>query len=92
MDTLNIKSGWFRIAGVKFGWVKDGLDILGVGISIPSLTSPDGQSLTLKIEGTLYTLDKEEALAFVEKYNSIHWTGYGNKIAVVSKSLLDEKS
>ena len=33
MEKFIIKQGWFRSAGIKYNWVKDGFDVRGVGLA-----------------------------------------------------------
>jgi len=85
---VKINNKWFLAAGNVYGWVKDGYHVFGVGISNDYFCQFD--ELQVEIDGGLYTLDVNEAVLFIQKYDSIKKIK-GRTIGVVSKSLLQEK-
>lgn len=83
---IEIKSSWFQTAGDKYGWVKEGLEVYGVGVLLSKLD--EFKHLVLKIDGQEYYLDTGLAKLYISKYNSIFTTNSGYKVGVVSRSLL----
>lgn len=78
-----IKQGWFRSAGIKYNWVKEGFDIRGIGLAKHVLNGSEN----IVVEGTEYSLDRAEAEAFIRRFESFYKAG-GTLLGVVSKSLL----
>ena len=83
MEKFIIKQGWFRSAGIKYNWVKDGFDVRGIGLAKHVLNSNEN----IVVEGTEYSLDRAEAEAFIRRFESFYKAG-GTLLGVVSKSLL----
>ena len=83
MEKFIIKQGWFRSAGIKYNWVKDGFDVRGVGLAKHVL----GGKENIVVEGNEYSLDRAKAEAFIRRFESFYKAG-GTLLGVVSKSLL----
>ena len=86
MKFIRINKNWFFSAGAKYGWVKDNFDIKGVGIRMSDIKT--NKTIRIEINGEEYLMDCEEAVKFIEKYQSIFVAGGSTEIGVVSKSFL----
>lgn len=83
---VEIKKGWFRQAGVQYGWLGRGYDVLGVGLDKSFLVG--AEKLLVKVAGVTYVVDTSEALDFIRENRSFYRTTTGKKIGVISKSLM----
>ena len=86
LKTIKIKKYWFVSAGMKYGWVKDGLESKGVGILYSDIKN--NKFLKIEIVGEEYLLDCGQAIQFIEKYKSIFIAGGSTEVGVISRSLL----
>lgn len=85
MEKLTIKKGWYRSAGIKYGWIHSGYEPEGVGINREAL---NGDKLQVNVSGFSYVVDCAEAIAFVKRWKSHYKTDGGTKIGVISKSIM----
>ncbi len=86
--TITIRKPFFGAGSLKqYGWVRDGLDIVGVGIDVDILNNYD--SLDIIVDNNKYRVSTERAREFVKKYNSFYYVRNYNKIlGVISLSIL----
>lgn len=90
METLDIKKGWYRTAGIQYGWVNMGYLEEGIGINREALL--EGGTLTVKVNDCLYSVDCEKALSFIRKFASHKTMPGGTKVGFISRSIMQEIS
>lgn len=87
MKIVKINKGFFRTAGIKYGWQKDNYHIFGVGVKIRDIE--EHRMLEINIEGRRFILDCGVAAKFIDKYKAVFEIGV-TKLGVVSRSVLRE--
>ena len=83
--TLNIKKGWYRTAGHKYGWTNAGFAPEGVGINREYL---NGENLIVNVNDTAYEVNCAGAIEFVKRFKSHYSAPGGTKIGVISMSIM----
>lgn len=86
LPTVVIKKGWYRSAGVKYGWVHQGYMAEGVGINRDALYG--SELLCVVVNGDSYTVDTKQAIEFIRKWKSHYKMSGGTAIGVISRSLM----
>lgn len=90
MKLIKIKAPFYGAGSPKqFNWVKDGYDIVGVGINANDVNKE--VDLEVEVDGTSYTIDTKTIRDFVRKYKSIYYVKNSPvRLGVFSISLLKE--
>lgn len=85
MKKINITSGWYFLAGDKFGWSKD-FPVEGVGLKMEYLTK--NKKLKITVNDIEYSLESAKALDFIDQYKSSYMQK-ATELGVITKGILE---